>query len=556
MSFVLLFLLNFLFSSDHILLSIDEFDFSLQDFYTTNPKNQWVRSDSIKQERLFNDFIKRNLMIVEAKSLGFMNDPEIYSKIKIRSNQLLINETYEQLVAIPLIDSVDLNLAKIYAKKELLLHHVLIGHETSYLASPPKRSIDEALLLSKKILHKYNEGLNFNALAIEFSDDPSAQNNQGLLGWVEWGLTASEFQLAAFQLNKNEISEPILTPFGYHLIFVEDVRLSDYNKMNLEEFNSSIINLSKRTVRNKLRAAAATHDSLALLNNNVVFNLSSINNIVSSYNGLKSSGGKINKNISVINVVDRLIKKNVLFVKDGFGFGPMWLINKLKDVPISRHPVFDTSENTIAILNNFILQDIAIINGKKHDIINSFSFKKRQENIINSLLYDAYLKHIINSTEKPDSTKIKKYYKSNAEKYLTKQSFLIDELRFRSKLVADSLKNIISNNESLSLYENKNLKIVYNNNLSIAKNSHPALYDMALSLEKGEMSPVLSSFGGNFSIFKINKKIPPSPQKLSSVYSKVESTLLKEKQNKNKRLMIDDLKNKYKIKINKNLFPE
>ena len=107
----------------------------------------------------------------------------------------------------------------------------------------------------------------------------------------------------------------------------------------------------------------------------------------------------------------------------------------------------------------------------------------------------------------------------------------------------------------MSLYENKNLKIVYNNNLSIAKHSHPALYDMALNLEKGEMSPVLSSFGGNFSIFKINNKIPPSPQKFSSVYYKIESTLLKEKQNENKRLMIDDLKNKYKIKTYKNLLP-
>ena len=109
MKFILLFLLNFLFSSEHILLSIDEFNFSLQDFYTTNPKNQWIRSDSIKQEKLFNDFIKRNLMIIEAKNLGFMNDPDIYSKIKTRSNQLLVNETYEQLVAIPLIDTVDLN---------------------------------------------------------------------------------------------------------------------------------------------------------------------------------------------------------------------------------------------------------------------------------------------------------------------------------------------------------------------------------------------------------------------------------------------------------------
>ena len=60
--------------------------------------------------------------------------------------------------------------------------------------------LDEALLLSKKILSKYHGGLDFSALAIDYSDDPSAPSNKGSLGWVEWGLKATEFQNAAFNL--------------------------------------------------------------------------------------------------------------------------------------------------------------------------------------------------------------------------------------------------------------------------------------------------------------------------------------------------------------------
>jgi hypothetical protein len=78
---------------------------------------------------------------------------------------------------------------------------------------------------------------------------------------------------------------------------------------------------------------------------------------------------------------------------------------------------------------------------------------------------------------------------------------------------------------------------------------------MAFNLNKGELSSVLSSFGGNFSIFKINKTMFPVPQKLSLLYSKIESSLRKEKQNENKLIKIKNLKNKYKIKENRKLLP-
>ena len=550
-------LLSFCFSVEHFVITIDEDSFSLQDFYSFYPKNQWLRADSLKKEQILNDFLERQLTIMDAKTIGLANDPETYVKIYNRSKQLLINETYESLVAEPLIKNSDLLEAKQYAKKELLLHHILIGHKESYLGAPPARSIDEALLLSQQVLSEYNNGALFADLAVKYSDDPSVHNNLGSLGWVEWGLTASSFQSAAFKLNVGDISSPTLTPFGYHLIFVENIQSSDYDKMSKEEFNNSIINLSKRSIREKLRGAALAFDSTALVEHRVIFNTTSINKIVSAYNKEMQQESS-SKNINIINLMGDMLTKDVIFVRKGFGYGPMWFANKLKGMPSSRHPVLDSESAVVEIFKHFILQDIALINGKKHKITDSFSYKKRQTSAVSAILYDAYLKFTLNSITPPDSSEIKKYYENNKnEKYLSLPSYLVEELRFRSKIVADSIFNIVSVNENFTLHKNDDLFIVYNDNLLIKKSTHPKLYDAAILLDKNltSISPVLSSFGGNYSIIKINKYIPPTVQEYSKVYSRIEALLLKNKKEHKNNNLFDSLIKKYKVEKNISILP-
>ena len=79
----------------------------------------------------------------------------------------------------------------------------------------------------------------------------------------------------------------------------------------------------------------------------------------------------------------------------------------------------------------------------------------------------------------------------------------------------------------------------------------------ATALEKNlnPISPVLSSFGGNFSIIKINKFIPPSLQGYSKVYSRIEALLLKNKKEKNNSTLFNLLLNKYKIEKNISILP-
>ena len=137
--------------SDGFVLTINNNEYSLQKFYSRYPKKQWERADSLQKDKMYSDFIKRELCILESKNLGFANDPSVAMKIRTRSRQALVNETYEQLVASPLISKENIEAARKFARNEIFASHLLIGHSSSYLAKPPKRSLDESLLFAQKI---------------------------------------------------------------------------------------------------------------------------------------------------------------------------------------------------------------------------------------------------------------------------------------------------------------------------------------------------------------------------------------------------------------------
>lgn len=82
-----------------------------------------------------------------------------------------------------------------------------------------ERNDDEALALAEKIAERARGGEEFAALAMEYSEDPSAANNQGDLGFFARGRMVAEFEEAAFALeNEGDIAGPVSTPFGYHII--------------------------------------------------------------------------------------------------------------------------------------------------------------------------------------------------------------------------------------------------------------------------------------------------------------------------------------------------
>jgi peptidyl-prolyl cis-trans isomerase SurA len=103
--------------------------------------------------------------------------------------------------------------------QQTLVRHILI--RTGELVSQ-----DEAKRRLVVLKERLDHGADFAELAKQHSNDLSASKG-GELGWVYPGDTVPEFERAMNALKAGEISEPVQTPFGWHLIQVQDRRVQD-----------------------------------------------------------------------------------------------------------------------------------------------------------------------------------------------------------------------------------------------------------------------------------------------------------------------------------------
>ena len=81
-----------------------------------------------------------------------------------------------------------------------------------------------ALAQADSVLDQLRHGADFATLARRYSQDPGTRDQGGELGWFRRGSMVDAFEKVAFNLKPGDISDPVLTPFGYHLIQVEKVQ--------------------------------------------------------------------------------------------------------------------------------------------------------------------------------------------------------------------------------------------------------------------------------------------------------------------------------------------
>ena len=89
-----------------------------------------------------------------------------------------------------------------------------------------------------RIKNKILQGLAFTEAAKKFSEDGSASNG-GELGWISSGDTVPEFEKIVQELNLNEVSDPIKTNLGWHILEVLDRRVKD---LTIESKRASVEN--------------------------------------------------------------------------------------------------------------------------------------------------------------------------------------------------------------------------------------------------------------------------------------------------------------------------
>jgi peptidyl-prolyl cis-trans isomerase SurA len=136
---------------------------------------------------------------IENKLLAERVSQQIFMDIKVTPREVeeFYNENIDSIPKLP---------------DQVLIHHIVKNVEADIGA---KEDIFE---LARSIRDSILQGGDFADFAARYSDDPQTAKSGGDLPWFAKGNLYREFEDAAFALDDNEISMPVETPFGFHLI--------------------------------------------------------------------------------------------------------------------------------------------------------------------------------------------------------------------------------------------------------------------------------------------------------------------------------------------------
>lgn len=205
------------------LVRINEVSISIDEFRQLMEKQPLEGKMRLLDEKGMRDFLEnyiiaREVLYQEAKKRGLEKDREIQAKVEDFRRALLIEALFEE--ALKGKDEVTEEEIKNYYREnqalftepqEIKIRHIVVNSEP----------------ILKEVLARLSGGESFEKLASLYNIDRTREDG-GNLGYIQRGQLApsfAQFEEAAFSLRKRgEVSEVVRSPYGYHIIRLEDMR--------------------------------------------------------------------------------------------------------------------------------------------------------------------------------------------------------------------------------------------------------------------------------------------------------------------------------------------
>jgi EpsD family peptidyl-prolyl cis-trans isomerase len=193
-------------------VSITQADYD-RDYQALPEYAQQLFTDEQGKEKFLNEIINKEMLYQEALKKGLDKAPDFKKKLEEFKKLTLVTELFEKEIMAKAKVS-DEEVKEYYDKHkeefvpttQIRASHILV------------RTEDEA----NKALERLKKGEKFGDIAKAISIDTGSAKNGGDLGYFSKGQMVPEFEKAAASLNVGDISLPVKTQFGYHIIKVTD----------------------------------------------------------------------------------------------------------------------------------------------------------------------------------------------------------------------------------------------------------------------------------------------------------------------------------------------
>lgn len=230
------------------------------------PEQVRVAARGPNRRQFAEQLVRIKVMSQEARKEKLDEKPTVQRQIELQRDNLLANVLFQEMAAKVKVDDATAHQYYEQHKAEyesLHARHILVrtkGTQPSPPGAKKELTDEEALAKAQEIRKKLLAGEDFATLAKAESDDTASGAKGGDLGLVRHNQMVAEFEHAAFSLPVGQISEPVKTQFGYHLIKVEQHETKSFDEVKPELEKKMTPELARAAVENLEKQVSVSLD--------------------------------------------------------------------------------------------------------------------------------------------------------------------------------------------------------------------------------------------------------------------------------------------------------
>jgi len=539
-----------------ILATVDNHNISVHDFklsYELFPYMLRPRGGFAAKKAQLDHMIQRVLFAREAEKEGFASDSMVQKYVDYYRKQAAIKELYrkeiQDKVTVP-----DAEARQAYLKSLTKFH-------VRHLFAPSYRE-------AENILRRLENGEDWDAIARETFRDKKLAQTGGDLGWVSWGDMDENLENTIYHLKPNEISAPVRSRWGYHILEVLDVQKqaipSEY------DFQSHKKDFVHKIKMRKERKLAGKYVKKIMDPKHVLLKGKAFHYLNGQFQQIF---GKNPKKLPpyMPNIFDREIGQihsalqghlnDTLLVFKGGHWTIGDFLQRLKDMPVVNRPHYENSKklyNDIGIMiRNETLAKIALKRGYDRHSEARKEFEEKRDDVLYSKMMMVLL-DTINVTAED----VKAYYKSHPQEFMDPAKVNIREILVRNRSQAEKLLRLIrkgANMEQLARkYSIRTWAAKKGGEFGyFRKSGHGKIGEIAFSLKVGDLYGPLEILGGpphgGYSIFRVIGKKSARKLPFSEIKDNLKQRLLQKRQLAAMNKFYKKLQNKFYVQANYNL---
>jgi peptidyl-prolyl cis-trans isomerase C len=493
-----------------------------------------------RKKELVDKLIGDQVVILEAYKEGLDNAVEADTMFAQQKGRILLNVLYQKEIA----DKAKVTEAEMKKEYEMMQQEV----HASHILVESKEEADE-------ITKQLKGGADFAELAKEKSIDPSAKENGGDLGFFRWGRMVPEFQEVAFKLKDGEISKPVETKYGWHVIQVVERR--DLEQPPFEESKTLIENQLGR--RKKEQRVEEYYEQLKKkvrfkINEDALSMLTSKSQEVPPDTlGLRKTGDLID-----IESLSPEEMEMMLFTYSGGEVKVGTFAKQFNELPQPYRPRLSDREQLGKLAFQTLVRDLLMELAEEKNLEQTDEFREQWIGVMEQEMASRMRNEVILKGVGISDAELESYYNRHKDRFTVQPQVKVREILVKTEGEAKDILNQLKRGADFAELAKEKTIRAYTQSAGgdlgrFTRTRYPEIFDVAFEMKVGSLGGPIKlndrQLGEAYSVIKLEEKTEGKVQSFEEVKDRVTKMARQEKDNNIYRNWVDNAKARYKIEI-------